>query len=78
MATKLVEQVMDVAFGQSTREDLQQFFFFGSLLGHLNANQSEMQQFFRAETVQILNGDLTIGIGTQGNSIFAARQKNLG
>ena len=55
MATKLVEQVMDVAFGQSTREDLQQFFLlFGSLLGHLNANQSEMQQFFRAETVGFL------------------------
>lgn len=51
-ATKLIERVMDIAFGEQTRRDLQQFFdLFGSLLDHLNHNQAEMQAFFRRPEV---------------------------
>ena len=79
MATKLVEQVMDVAFGQSTREDLQQFFLlFGSLLGHLNANQSEMQQFFRAETVGFLMVTSPSELALKETRFFRSKTEELG
>lgn len=52
VATALIEKVMDTAFGQETRRDLQQFFeLFGNLLDHLNHNQAEMQAFFRRPEV---------------------------
>lgn len=55
MATRLIEKVMDVAFGEQTRRDLQQFFeLFGHLLEHLNHNQAEMQAFFRQPEVGFL------------------------
>lgn len=55
MATKLIENVMDVAFGERTRRDLQQFFdLFGGLLDHLNHNQHEMQAFFKQPDIGFL------------------------
>ena len=55
MATRLIEQVMDLAFGHETRRELQQFFtLFGQLLAHLNRNQTQMQNFFRQESVGFL------------------------
>ncbi len=51
MTTKLVEMVMDVAFGETTRRELQDFFsLFGTLLGNLNHNQAEMRAFFRDQS----------------------------
>ena len=48
MATRLIEMVMDIAFGEKTRRELQDFFaLFGTLLGNLNQNQAEMRAFFR-------------------------------
>ena len=55
MATRLIEKVMDVAFGEQTRHELQQFLkLFGALLGQLNHNQSEMQAFFASEAVSFV------------------------
>ena len=55
MATRLIEKVMDVAFGQQTRLELQQFFkLFGALLGQLNHNQTEMKAFFASDAVSFL------------------------
>lgn len=55
MATQLVEKIMDVAFGEQTRRDLQQFFeLFGGILDHLNHNQHEMRAFFRAPDIGFL------------------------
>ncbi|MEE2788072.1 MAG: ArsA-related P-loop ATPase [Myxococcota bacterium] len=55
MATRLIEKVMDVAFGESTRLELQQFFkLFGALLGQLNHNQTEMKAFFASDAVSFL------------------------
>ena len=55
MATRLIEKVMDVAFGHETRNELQQFLsLFGALLGQLNHNQSEMQAFFSSDAVTFL------------------------
>ncbi len=52
MATKLVESVMDLTFGESTRRELQQFMsLFGQLLGYLNQNQAEMKSFFAGDQV---------------------------
>jgi anion-transporting ArsA/GET3 family ATPase len=52
MATKLVEKVMDMTFGEVTRRELQQFMaLFGKLLGYLNQNQSEMKAFFAGDQV---------------------------
>ncbi len=55
MASHLIEKVMDIAFGESTRRDLQIFFqLFSHILTHLNHNQSEMQEFFRNDSVGFL------------------------
>ncbi len=55
VAQRLLEAVMDVAFGESTRRELQQFFeLFGNLLGHLNHNQAEMKAFFARDDVGFL------------------------
>ncbi len=54
-ASRLIERVMDVAFGEETRQDLQTFFqLFGALLGHLNHNQTEMRAFFTSDQVGFL------------------------
>jgi anion-transporting ArsA/GET3 family ATPase len=79
MATKLVEQVMDVAFGKETRSDLQQFFMlFGALLGHLNHNQSEMQQFFRANTVGFLMVTSPSELALKETEFFRRKTEELG
>ncbi len=79
MATKLVEQVMDVAFGKQTRKDLQQFFMlFGALLGHLNHNQSEMQQFFRAKTVGFLMVTSPSELALKETAFFRRKTEELG
>jgi anion-transporting ArsA/GET3 family ATPase len=55
LATRLVERVMDTAFGHDLRVELQQFFeLFGALLGNLNHNQTEMKAFFRSADVGFL------------------------
>jgi anion-transporting ArsA/GET3 family ATPase len=55
MAGRLIEKIMDVVFGHALRVELQQFFeLFGSLLGNLNHNQTEMKAFFRSEDVGFL------------------------
>jgi anion-transporting ArsA/GET3 family ATPase len=55
MAQRLLERVMDTAFGADTRKELQQFFeLFGNLLGHLNHNQAEMRAFFARPDVGFL------------------------
>ena len=55
MAGRLIEKVMDVVFGNRLRVELQQFFeLFGSLLGNLNHNQTEMKSFFRSSDVGFL------------------------
>ncbi|MCB9522678.1 MAG: ArsA family ATPase [Myxococcales bacterium] len=55
VASKMLEKVMDVAFGEDTRRDLQVFFeLFSQILGHLNTNQHDMQGFFRSEAVSFL------------------------
>ena len=52
MATRLIERVMDLTFGSTTRSELQQFMrLFGNLLGYLNQNQAQMKSFFAGEEV---------------------------
>ncbi|MCB9545625.1 MAG: ArsA family ATPase [Myxococcales bacterium] len=51
-ATALIGRVMDAAFGEETRQDLQQFLaLFGTLLGNLNRNQAEVQAFLKTPQV---------------------------
>lgn len=55
MAVSLIEKVMDIAFGETTRRDLQTFFeLFSQVLGQLNVNQQEMQAFFRTDAASFL------------------------
>lgn len=55
MAVRLLESVMDRAFGRETREQLQQFFhLFGGILDYLNHNQHEMRRFFTEPSVGFL------------------------
>lgn len=55
VASKMLEKVMDVAFGEDTRRDLQVFFeLFSQILGHLNHNQHDMNAFFRSDAVSFL------------------------
>jgi len=52
VTTKLVEKVLDIAFGQSARLELQQFLsLFGNLFGYLNRNQGKMKEFFAGDDV---------------------------
>jgi len=52
VATKLVEKVLDIAFGRSARVELQQFLnLFGNLFGYLNRNQAKMKTFFAGDGV---------------------------
>ena len=79
MASKLVEQVMDVTFGKQTRVDLQQFFMlFGVLLGHLNHNQAEMQRFFRADTVGFLLITSPSELALKETDFFRRKTEELG
>ncbi|MEZ4463206.1 MAG: hypothetical protein R3F43_01465 [bacterium] len=51
-ANALISRVMDVAFGEETRQDLQQFLsLFGTLLGRLNRNQAEVEAFLKTPQV---------------------------
>jgi anion-transporting ArsA/GET3 family ATPase len=51
----LITRVMDAAFGEQTRTDLQQFLgLFGMLLDHLNRNQSEIEAFLKTPQVGFL------------------------
>lgn len=79
MAARLVEQVMDVTFGEQTRKDLQQFFMlFGALLGHLNSNQTEMQRFFRAENVGFLLITSPSELALKETEFFRRKTEELG
>lgn len=48
VASKVVDEVLDRAFGEESRRELKQFFeLFSRLLDHLNGNQAEMETVFR-------------------------------
>ena len=52
MAAKVIDEVLDRAFGKVTSAELKQFFeLFSRLLDHLNQNQQEMAKVFQAEDV---------------------------
>ena len=52
VASKLIDEVLDRAFGEVTRKELKQFFeLFSRLLDHLNQNQTEMAKVFRSHDV---------------------------
>ena len=54
-ASKAINRVMDIALGESTREELMTFFsLFAELLKRLNSNAEEMRQFFRSSEVSFL------------------------
>jgi len=49
-ATRLVEGMLDLAFGAESRATLQQFFAsIQGVLGYLNGNQAEMRRFFESD-----------------------------
>ena len=51
-ATRLLENMLDLAFGAGAREELQQFLgLFEGILAYLNRNQSEMKAFFAGTDV---------------------------
>ena len=52
VAAKLIDEVLDRAFGVHTRKELKQFFeLFSQILDHLNHNQREMESLFRSAEV---------------------------
>ena len=52
MASKLIDEVLDRAFGEVTRRELKQFFeLFSRLLDHLHHNQAEMSEIFKSDEV---------------------------
>ncbi len=52
MAAKVIDEVLERAFGKVTSSELKQFFeLFSRLLDHLNQNQKEMAQVFQAHDV---------------------------
>ena len=52
VAAKVIDEVLDRAFGEVTRKELKQFFeLFSRLLDHLNRNQAEMAKVFRSDDV---------------------------
>ncbi len=54
-ATRLFEEVLDLAFGRDARVDIQSFFkLFGRVLGHANKNQEAVQEYFRTKRVGFL------------------------
>ena len=75
----LITRVMDLAFGEQTRQELQQFLgLFGMLLDHLNRNQAEVEAFLKTPAVGFL---LVTGPAREPLDEalhFAARARNLG
>ena len=52
MAAKVIDEVLERAFGKVTSAELRQFFeLFSRLLDHLNENQQEMAKVFQANDV---------------------------
>jgi anion-transporting ArsA/GET3 family ATPase len=52
MAGRVLDEVLDRAFGMHTRQELQEFFeLFSQILDHLNHNQAEMNALFRSSNV---------------------------
>jgi anion-transporting ArsA/GET3 family ATPase len=55
MAAKLIDEVLDRAFGEDMRKELKVFFEkFGEILDFLNLNQQKMEVFFKSKDVQFL------------------------
>lgn len=53
VASRVIDEVLDRAFGEEPRRELKQFFeLFSRLLDHLNSNQAEMSKMFQSEDVQ--------------------------
>jgi anion-transporting ArsA/GET3 family ATPase len=53
VASRLVDEVLDRAFGEESRRELKQFFeLFSRLLDHLNTNQKEMSTIFQSDDVR--------------------------
>ena len=52
MASKVIDEVLDRAFGVENRKELKQFFeLFSQLLDHLNQNQRHMKTYFQSDLV---------------------------
>ena len=52
IAGRVIDEVLERAFGVKTRDELKQFFeLFSQILDHLNGNQQEMKAFFRSELI---------------------------
>jgi anion-transporting ArsA/GET3 family ATPase len=52
VASKVIDEVLERAFGEVTSKELKQFFeLFSRLLAHLNQNQTEMADIFRGDDV---------------------------
>ena len=52
MAGKVIDEVLDRAFGVENRKELKQFFeLFSQLLDHLNQNQAQMRHYFQSDQV---------------------------
>jgi anion-transporting ArsA/GET3 family ATPase len=52
VASKVIDEVLERAFGEVTSKELKQFFeLFSRLLTHLNQNQTEMADIFRGDDV---------------------------
>lgn len=53
VASRLLDEVLDRAFGEEPRRELKQFFeLFSRLLDHLNHNQKEMAEVFQSDDVR--------------------------
>lgn len=52
LAGKVIDEVLERAFGTQLKDELKQFFeLFSQILDHLNANQQEMKIFFRSSKI---------------------------
>jgi anion-transporting ArsA/GET3 family ATPase len=55
MASKLIDEVLDRAFGEEMRKELKSFFeLFGQILDYLNGNQQKMESFFQSDAVAFI------------------------
>ncbi len=55
MASKLIDEVLDRAFGEDMRKELKSFFeLFGQILDYLNGNQQKMESFFQSKDVAFI------------------------
>ena len=76
-ATKLIQRVMDVAFGEETREDLQTFFtLFSTILSRLHRNAAEMRAFFTRSDISVLVVTSPFRESMEEAAFFASRTRD--